>query len=315
MAEDFQKLTREGDLTDDSDAEEDSSAGELPFFDIGLSREGNEGGHFRVENLDGEKQRENWVERKGLVDIRCTCLDVIHGLVSPSGTKFATLVVLKFRFSKRKNARRIKEVNIKLEFQSTEKGVSGPEVAAIAPFETMSLVQTTEKEEEKKNASVQLGGAAPVGGLTASASLGWEKTVSRDTSDETTVTGSVDLAKGVNRGKSTCASWTLLENSTKHTGVPESMTTAILLKRDNEELFQCVIHIDAEVDFKSSFERIFGGKGRVPKDDPVYFDPALDSTNLLREYKELELGGFELQSVCDVTFRSYWDAIKDHTKK
>jgi hypothetical protein len=289
-----------GEFSDD--AAEDPSATDLPSFNMDLSPTGDAGSSFRTQNdPSAPLQRSNYVERKGAVDIRCSCLDVIHGLFSAESGVFATLIVLQFRFDPRKRARRFESVDISLEFGGMKQGEGGPEVYAIAPVGMLSLVPTTQHEELKRNTSLQLGGAAPVGGVTATGTVGWERSVSKDTSDQTTVAGSIDL-KGRNWGKSNCASWTLLENKTAKTGVPTSMRTAVLLKRKDESPFQCVVKIDASVDFKSSLERVFGGKGREPKDDPVLFDPELEPTNNLRKYDIQELGAFDLESLCDVTF-------------
>jgi len=305
-----QELSHEHDLI------EDFSTTELPSFDIGLSPTGDAGSSFRTQNdPSAPLQRSNYIERKGSVDIRCSCLDVIHGLFSASSSSFATLIVLQFRFDARKRARRFESVDISLEFKGMNPGESGPEVFAIAPDGRMSLVPTTQHEDIKRNVSLQLGGAAPVGGVSATGTVGWEKAVSRDTSDQTTVTGSIDL-KGRNWGPSNCASWTLLENKTTKTGIPTSMRTAILLKRKDESPFQCVVKIDASVDFKSTLERVFGGKGREPRDDPVLFDPELDPTNNLRKYEIEELGAFDLESVCDVTFATALSGVmKDKAQK
>lgn len=295
---------------------EDPSTDDLPSFDMGLSPAGDAGSSFRTQNDPNDPyQRSNYIERKGAVDIRCSCLDVIHGLYSAQSQTFATLIVLQFRFDARKRARRFESVDISLEFKDQKPGGGGPEVYNIAPLGRLSLVPTTQHEEVKRNASMQLGGAAPVGGLTATGTVGWEKSVSRDTSDQTTVTGSIDLI-GRSWGKSNCASWTLLENKTTKTGVPTSMRTAVLLKRKNEDPFQCVVKIDANVDFRSTLERVFGGKGREPKDDPVLFDPQIDPTNNLQQYDIEELGAFDLENVCDVTFAtSLGGVMKDRTQK
>jgi hypothetical protein len=301
-------------LSDDS--AEDPSTTDLPSIDIGLSPGGDAGSSYRTENEPfAPFQRSNYIERKGAVDIRCSCLDVVHGFFSAESKVFATLIVLQFRFDPRKRARRFESVDISLEFGSMKPGEGGPEVYAIAPGEKLSLVPTTQHEEVKRNAGLQLGGAAPVGGVTATGTVGWEKSVSRDTSDQTTVTGSIDL-KGRNWGKSNCASWTLLENKSAKTGVPASMRTAVLLKRKDESPFQCVVKIHASVDFKSTLERVFGGKGREPKDDPVLFDPELEPTNNLRKYDIEELGTFDLESVCDVTFATVLGGVmKDKAQK
>jgi hypothetical protein len=61
---------------------------------------------------------------------------------------------------------------------------------------------------------------------------------------------------------------------------------------------------------------VFGGKGREPRDDPVLFDPELDPTNNLRIYEIEELGAFDLESVCDVTFATALSGVmKDKAQK
>ena len=187
-------------------------------------------------------------------------------------------------------------------------GERGPEVYAITPDGTMILLPTTQLEDIKRNVSLQLGGAAPVGGVTATGTVGWEKCVRRERSDCTVVTGSTSL-EGRNYGPKNSASWTLLENKTTKTGVPMSMRTAVLLKRKDESPFQCVVKIDATVDLKSTLEQVFGGKGREPKDDAVLFDPEMEPTNNLQKYDIEELGAFDLESVRDVTFATVLEGV------
>ena len=280
------------DLSDHSD--EDTG---LLTFNIGLSPTGDEGSSYRTQNdpLD-PYQRSNYIERRGAVDIRCTCLDIVHGRFAADASAFASLLVLQFRFDPRKRARRFESVDISLEFSSLNPRDTGPEVFAIAPAERLSLQPTTQHEEITCKAGIDLGGAAPVGGLTATGTVGWKKVISKDTSDHTTVLGSIDL-RGRNWGKSNCASWTLLENKTAKTGIPPSMRAAVLLKRKDEDPFQCVVKIDTIVDFKSTLGKMIGGKGRDPRDDPVLFDPHMGPTNRLHAYNLEELGSFDLQSV------------------
>ncbi|OCL04060.1 hypothetical protein AOQ84DRAFT_272406, partial [Glonium stellatum] len=144
---------------------------------------------FRTQNDPyAPFQRSNYIERKGAVDIRCSCLDVTHGLFSIESGSSATLIVLQFRFDPRKRARRFESVHISLEFRSMEQGKAGLEVYAIAPVERMTLLPTTQHKEAKRNASLQLSSAAPVVGLTATGTVRWEKSVGRNTSDQTTLT-------------------------------------------------------------------------------------------------------------------------------
>jgi len=105
---------------------------------------------------------------------------------------------------------------------------------------------------------------------------------------------------GRNVGNYNAVSWSLLENATTKTGVPAALRAAVLLKREDEKHFKCVVKIDAVVDHRSKLERMFGGKGKDPKDDPVIFNPELDPTNKLRQYDVENLGAIDIQSLSDV---------------
>ena len=88
---------------DEHNDERDPSTSELPSFEIGLSKTGDAGSHFRTENDPSNPwQRANVIGRKIAVDIRCSCLDVVHVTLSASSDFFATLIVLQFRFDPRK---------------------------------------------------------------------------------------------------------------------------------------------------------------------------------------------------------------------
>ena len=227
-------------------------------FDIMLNPGGDEGSSFRTRNdPSAPYQRTNVTERKGALDIRCTCLDVIHGLVSPDAEEFATIIVLNFRFDSRKTARRILAVNITLQFAPEQPGGPEPEVFRIAPYDSMVMVQTTQTEEKTTMAGVSLG-APPLAGVELGAELGWERSVNRETTDATKVIGSIDLL-GRTYGNADSASWSLIENSTTKTGVPSTMRTAILLKRQDEEPFRCNFKIKPRLILKVLWRRAFKG--------------------------------------------------------
>ena len=79
------------------------------------------------------------------------------------------------------------------------------------------------------------------------------------------------------------------------------MRAAILLKRKDDNPFQCVVKVKVKVnaDLKTGLERILG---RLPKNDPVMFDPSLPPTNNLKEYDLGNLGAFNLDAASDLTF-------------
>ena len=269
-----------------------------------LSPTGDAGSAFHTQNDPSNPyQRTNIIERKGAVDVRCSCLDIIHGLFDSDGTAFSTLLVLEFRFDVRKRARRIASVDITLEFDSIQPDAPAPEVYSIAPVGRLSLVQTTQQEHKKKSAGIKLDVGAVLG-LDVGGSLQWEKGIDRDTMDATTVIGSIDLL-GRNWGKPNCASWTLLENKTTKTGVPQSMRVALLLKRKDENSFQCMATIKAKADTRSSLESLFGAK---PKDDPVLFDSTMKPTNNLQQYEVDNLSATSLESISDIAFTTVFSA-------
>ncbi|EUC39824.1 hypothetical protein COCMIDRAFT_10164 [Bipolaris oryzae ATCC 44560] len=296
----------------ENDGDGDGDDDDDDVFDIMLNPGGDEGSSFRTRNdPSAPYQRANVTERKGALDIRCACLDVIHGLMSPDADEFATIIVLNFRFDSRKTARRILAVNITLQFAPEQPGDPEPEVFQITPFDSMVMVQTMQTEEKKIMAGVNLG-APPLAGVELGVDLGWERSVNRETTDATRVIGSIDLL-GRTYGNADSASWSLIENSTTKTGVPSTMRTAILLKRQDEKPFRCDFKIEAKVDPKSSiersFQRLFGGR---PKDDPLLFDPQLPPTNKLQMYDLTALGSVDLGSLSGVTFQTVLDSAVKH---
>ena len=119
---------------------EDPRGTGLPSFDLSLHLTGDAGSSLRTQNDPSAPfQRTNVIERRGAVDVRCSCLDIVHGLFSAKGEAFATLIVLQFRFDPRKRARRFQSVDISLEFDGSRPGQGGPEVYAIAPNEPLNL--------------------------------------------------------------------------------------------------------------------------------------------------------------------------------
>ncbi|KAK0610001.1 hypothetical protein B0T17DRAFT_512309 [Bombardia bombarda] len=258
--------------------------GEFADFSIDLLPTGDKGSSFRTQNDPASPyQRSNVIERKGAVDIRCSCVDVIHGLFDEEGDTFCTLVVLQFRFDPRKRARRIVSADIELRFASNKPGSPDPEAESVTQGAHLTL------------------SAAAVAGAGLSGGVNWSRTVERGLDNATTVIGSIDL-RGRNFGKSNCASWTLMENNDTKTGVPMSMTAAILLKRRTEEIFRCDFTMKVKADWRSNLETLFGS---TPLDDPILFDPTLDPTN--DKYDELNLGSVDMESIADITMAKLWE--------
>lgn len=273
-----------------------SLGGDLPTFDIDMFPTGDEESGFHTQNDPlSPYQRTNVIQRKAAVDIRCSCRDVVHGKFD--GSSYGTLLVLQFRFDPRKRARRIASANISLNFSGMNPNGPRPEVYAISLDGRFNMVETKQHEEVTKGGDVKLGVSA-IQGLQADGTWKWEKTTTADVTDATTVTGSIDLI-GFGYGPDNCASWTLMENKSRKTGVPASVQVGVLLKRRDNEHFKCVVEIKAEADFRTELEWVFGSK---PKDDPVLFNPEFKPTNNLMQYQTDKLGVFDLDSVSEATF-------------
>ncbi|KAJ8123022.1 hypothetical protein O1611_g9694 [Lasiodiplodia mahajangana] len=82
-------------------------------------------------------------------------------------------------------------------------------------------------------------------------------------------------------------------------GVPVAMKAAILLKREDEEQFQCIATVKARADWRSSLESVFGS---TPPDDPVLFDPAMKPTS--DAYDVLNLGRVDVEALSSITFNT-----------
>ena len=267
---------------------------DVDLFDIGMFQAGAEGAGFHIKNNPRDPyQRKDVIQRTGAVDIRCTVVDIIHGALSAESDYWATLMVLKFRFDPQKRARRISEATIELEFDAQGSNEI-PEVEAISFDGNYSLMPTKQSETIVRGAEGSIGASY---GADISVGTKWEKTVNRETSDSTTVSGGKLVVNNIPPTR--IAKWTLLENQTLKTGVPASLQVAILVKRRDEEVFTCMPKLECKADKWTSLENLFG---RVPKTDPVLLKPDMKLTNRLKVYDPEELGSVDLQSLGDVTF-------------
>ncbi|KAI0099323.1 hypothetical protein GGR51DRAFT_564970 [Nemania sp. FL0031] len=281
----------------DEGAEEAVTLEGLSPWTIPLAPTGNQGSGFHTRNDPAQPfQRTNYIERRGAVEVRCSCVEVVHGFLDPDDDAFCTLLVLEFRFDARKQARRILSVDIELRFDGLS-NPNHPEVYAIAPCGNFSVAPTMQSESFTRSANIGLS-AGPTSVATLSAGINYDRNLTRDVTYATKVTGATAL-RGRNFGQPNSASWTLLENPATKTGVPVAMKTAILLKRQDEEQFQCIAMIKARADWRSSLESVFGS---TPPDDPVLFDPAMKPTS--DTYDVLNLGRVDLEALSSITFNT-----------
>jgi hypothetical protein len=304
MADDFDKFTDDEDvdedLNDDLDEDIDELSDEvkegLPSVRIKMFPTGTRGSAFREKNDPlSPWQRRNVMQRKGAFNIQCTCMDIIHGKMGLASNALATLVVLKFRFDKRRLRRRIASADLSVEFCGMHAEGARPAVHAIAPHDRYAIVETTLHREDSSEGNINLNINA-FQAMNGGGSYTVRKTTSEDLNDATTVCGSIDLV-GYPYGDPNCASWTLLENETRKTGVPSSLQVAVLLKRKSKEQFKCMVEVKARADLKTRLEWLLG---TPPEDDAVLFDPEIKPTNNLRTYDTDKLGELKLESLWEV---------------
>lgn len=254
---------------------------ETSSFKIYLDPEA-DGGNFRYQNAPGEVQRQHLVDRGDTLMVLADLVDVIHGRLSPQGDH-ATLVITDFQFIPSKNSRRFTSATITFLFESSNPASCEIEVIDIAPQGHHSMLPTTTQVELTRSANLSGQGGAT--GASIAAGLGWELKESKQEKDETTLTGSIRLQGREFGGKNT-ARWTLSENRSQKSGIPTLLRTAILLKRQDKgggpnERFRAGVDIKSNVDLVSSIgESIDKVLGRLPRDDPVIFDPLREPSSL-----------------------------------
>ncbi|PMD30166.1 hypothetical protein L207DRAFT_520307 [Hyaloscypha variabilis F] len=269
---------------------------DVTVFDVGMFDGGAEGTGFHTKNNAKDPyQRSEVIQRTGAVDIRCTVVDIIHGAMSANSDCWATLMVLQFRFDPQKRARRIAAATIELRFDALDLDGETPEVEAISFDGNFSLMPSKQTESITK-------GATGTAGASYGANLGleakWEKTVNRETTDATTVSGGRFVVN--NQPPNCVAKWTLLENKTLKSGIPASLRVAVLIKRRDERDFACLPKLEVRADRWTRVLEKFSGK--MPEDDPVILKPSKKPTNKLMVYDTEELGSVVLQSLSDITF-------------
>lgn len=270
-----------------------------------------EGGFHTKNNPQQPFQRSTVHEDRRALAIKCSLIDVIHGHWCQDGDDddyYATLLVLDFRFDAgNKPGRRIKSAKITVTFYGESDDDDHPGVANISLNGSYSLLPTTQSETIT-NGLTATAGANVLSTGQLSLEKNYSKTISRETSDATYVSGATCLI-GVDWDPANAVEWKLQENATLKTGLPAALRAGILLKRESMDNFKCAVDIESEVDLKTNVGRWFGGK---PKDDPVLFKPTLKPTNRLMQYDTNNLGKFDMALVEDVTFTTIFDKAVKH---
>ena len=132
------------------------------------------------------------------------------------------------------------------------------------------------------------GGGGPAG---LSLSTTWSRAHAVTIEDHISLYGSSVFTRK-NAGEPNGAKWILEENRSQSSGIPGSLTTAVLLKRKPDRAFVGTIQISAKMGVASKVEDLFG---RKPKVDPVVFDPAVPPTSA--DYDPLNLDAVVLDDI------------------
>lgn len=243
-------------------------------------------GKIQRENLTGELKGNLPVIVFGRRDL------TLHG-TTEGGTP-ATLVIFKWYLHERERGKRFQSLRITFTFRTKRPHPAGgkgrvdafydPTVVGVAPRGTYGLLRTTETRGVKTTAEASLtggfGGIAQGGGK-----LGYELSRSAETSHHITINGMEsnehEDGEDYNPDHYNTVEWNLFENDSQSSGLPTFFRTAVLLERHRRdaEQFTGTFQLESDVNGMSNvlrgFKKFFG---RLPKDDPVVFDPSAPPT-------------------------------------
>lgn len=269
---------------------------------------------YHVRNKDGELQRavvsafHGGFSKKPSFTVGCEAKVMIHGRMSPTSTKRATLLVYEFRFISRRNTR-IKEADILFEFRplSTSSGSVGPTVSEVRPKGEHRMEETAQTEASKLGLSFNIGSSIP--GVDAGLTMSGEQSASKDTKHHTIVTG--DNPADMEWGDHFQAQFTLAENRSQESGIPTELTVVILLERDNDEDFEMIPQIRVTPDFKTMIASL--ASSRAP-DEPIHFsvrEPPFNKIAGITAIDPESLGATDLEGlwVCTL-YNLYGKAVK-----
>jgi hypothetical protein len=263
-------------------------------FDIDLFPGGDEDSGYHMQNLPGEVQREYLIQRGSGRMVKGRLVDVIHGHLATGGEP-ATLIVATFKFLGTKSER-FRYAKITWSFAYDDPNDNDcPQVAKISLDDQFVMNQTTVNESTELSATAALQAGAPV--ATANISSGWKRTQSVESSDQISLYGSTTFSRRGLKGPDG-AKWILEENKSQKSGIPSSLTTAVLLKR-KDKIFEGTVQVKVSAGFDEVMANYFGMK---PKVDPVKFDPTRKPSS--DKYNTQKLDDINLDDINTVKFRT-----------
>ncbi|KAL7898251.1 hypothetical protein HDV63DRAFT_374766 [Trichoderma sp. SZMC 28014] len=296
--------------------ESDQVSTDPTFFSIGLTYQGQPGG-FHVRNHPGQRQRKavsafrGGSEKRPAFTVSCNALAIIHGEMSSSSEKHATLLVYEFKFHSYKGAR-IKEADVLFEFHAMKGQAGGPSVRQVAPYGQHKMQETLQSQSSKHGLEVKVGPNNPV--IDAGLTLSGESTAEKVTKHYTVVTG--DNPQSDDWGNYFQARFFLSENESQASGIPSKLRACILLERDDDEDFICVPYLKVTPNFKTMVTSLFSS--REP-DEPIIFSVTEPSFNELNTTVDIDINNLiatDLDRLWDCTaYTEYGQSVKQPKSK
>ena len=148
----------------------------------------------------------------------------------------------------------------------------------------------------------------------------WERSATQTRTESGKLTGFTKI-EGRTWGPDNTAKWTIHENQRSLRGIPKLLRVAVLLKRTKEisnQQFLAWVRIDTEVS-GLSLGNVQSSFLRGEKDDPIIFDPAINSEPI--EGIQLDmLSNVDLSRLVDVTLESpefvtHEDVLQDEMRE
>lgn len=191
---------------------------------------------------------------------------MIHGRMSPTSDKQATLLVYELKFFSRRGVR-LKTADILFEFRARSRapGAVGPSVVDVRPKGQTRMAETSESRAAKSGISFNIGPSIP--GVEAGVTASSEHSSTKDVKYYTIVTG--DNPADMEWGDHYQARFTLEENNSQESGIPTQVAVVILLERENGADFEMLPRIEVTPNFWGRVASLVSA--RAP-DDPVYFN-------------------------------------------
>lgn len=194
---------------------------------------------------------------------------MIHGRMSPTSDKQATLLVYEFKFLSRRETR-IKAADILFEFHARSQALGdgravGPSVVDVRPKGQTRMAETSERRAATYGISLNVGPSIP--GVEAGVTASSERSNTKDVKHYTTITG--DNPADMEWGDHYQARFTLEENKSQESGIPTQVTVVILLERENGDDFEMIPVIEITPNFRGRIASL--ASARAP-DEPVYFN-------------------------------------------